>query len=136
MDRILEGIKISPYGNRVRTRSIPLYVATTAPPAVPVDTGISVNELITHTEVTMSFIVDVEGTRYVLYNTVTGSAITNPLNYDLRISRTSEFETASGDVSFSFWIDSTTLTVWYDYDFDTAIPTFERVALTGVDFFV
>lgn len=72
--------------------------------------------------------------RYVIYNTVSTSNLDAPEFANVRVSRVAEFTVGSGDVSFEMWIDSTTLTVWWDYDFDGAGKTFISCSMEGVDF--
>lgn len=134
MSKIIEGIHIGEH----KIRIVPEfdYVATIAPVATPVNTGIAISELTTHTMISVSMVVLVNGTKYIIYNNVVTALLASPSNYGIRVSRTTEFETGTGDVSFSYWVDGTTQTIWYDYDFDTATPVFDSISIIGYDFLV
>ena len=115
-----------------KTRSIE-YVNNSPVQDVETDTGVDVNTLSDNAVYYMALIVEVDASeiQYILYSNVEGLGI--KAVQDIRISKSAEFETGVGDVSFSFWVDSITDTIKYVIDVDAGGKTLIQAYLVGYE---
>ena len=99
-----------------------------------IDSGFDLSVLDDNAEITVIAIVNItsSGNAYALFSRV--DALTLNANKDIRISRTSEFEGAGGDVALFFWVDSATNTLHYEIDSDGQGKTVTAAVISTIEY--
>jgi len=129
MGRILTG------GGSVNLKATVLYSTATAPSSQPVDTYITPDILEHYDELSVNLIMQsAGGIRYALPNVIKTIGVNDPYFEDLHFTRSIEMIDQIGDLTMSFWLDSVTGTIQYQYDSDGSGITFVAVVIQAYSY--